>query len=127
MLGCRGADDDAIGPLIEQRPSRVHRSNPSAHLDGDVDRREESRDGAGVAPHAVARAVEIDHVQALSALGLPVAGHFGGIFAVRRLPGEIALNQLDAPPGADINRRNGLEACHVLLRAPRCDRSCGTA
>ena len=108
----------ASAPCVEQRAGGVERADAAADLDRDVSRLASSAgDRVGVAPHAVARAVEVDDVQSLGALGLPVAGHLSGIVAVRRLAGKVALDQLDAPPAADVNRRNRLEdACHLCAK-----------
>src|SRR5438477_609069 len=54
-----------------------------------------------------------DYVQAFGAFALPVARHLGWIVGVLRLAREVALDESNAVPAANVNGRNGHETSHL--------------
>ena len=107
LLDGEGADDDAVGAGVDPAVDGVVVADAAGDLDGDfaAEEGDDAADDGVVDGAAFLGGVEVDDVDAVGALAVPVLGHGDGVDAVDGLTLEVALLELDALAVADVDGR----------------------
>ena len=97
------AQHDAVGPGLQPAVDRGEIAHAARDLHRHGDRLDDGAHRLAVHRTPLARAVQIDHVQACGALILPAPGDGDGVAGKEELAIVVALHQTDAAAAAQVD------------------------